>query len=321
MEHRIQLLIYHGNIGFEPVIDGKIEYKTVRKGTPGQLDFSVLLDDILIFEEGDAVSLKVNDSNIFFGFIFKKSSAKDKLVSVTAYDQLRYLKYKDTYPIRNKRADEIVRMIAEDFGLKTGTLENTGYTIPSKIEDNKTLFDIIQNALDDTLMNRGKIYCLYDDYGKITLRNIENMMVGFLIDQETTEDYDYSTSIDGETYNRIKLSRENDRTGKREIYIEQHGENINKWGTLQYYDTLKENENGVAKAQALLKLYNQKEQKLSLSGVLGDSRIHAGVSVYAKFNLRDRKVDSFMVVEECKHSITSSNWQMDLKLSGGGFVG
>ena len=59
--------------------------------------------------------------------------------------------------INTKRADEVVKMIADDFLLKTGTLENTGYRI-SRTEDNETLFDIIQNALDITVMNTKELY-------------------------------------------------------------------------------------------------------------------------------------------------------------------
>ena len=43
-----------------------------------------------------------------------------------------------------------MKQIAEDFKLKTGTLANTGYAIPSMIEDGQTLFDIALKAIDLT---------------------------------------------------------------------------------------------------------------------------------------------------------------------------
>ena len=121
----------------------------------------------------------------------RRKRNKDGIISVTAYDQLRYLKNKWTYQYQNKRADEVVKMIADDFLLKTGTLENTGYRI-SRTEDNETLFDIIQNALDITVMNTKELYVLYNDFGKLTLRNIKNMKVNLLIDEETAETFDYT---------------------------------------------------------------------------------------------------------------------------------
>ena len=50
-------------------------------------------------------------------------------------------------------------MIAEDFGLSVGALEDTEYVIASRTEDNATLFDIAQNALDETLGRKLSSMC------------------------------------------------------------------------------------------------------------------------------------------------------------------
>ena len=65
-------------------------------------------------------------------------------------------------------------MISEDFEMQCGEIEDTGFKIPSRIEENTTLFDMIQNALDLTLENKKEMYVLYDDFGKITLKNISS---------------------------------------------------------------------------------------------------------------------------------------------------
>ena len=108
----------------------------------------------------------------------------------------------------NKTATEVIKMLAEDFGLNLGILEDTGYKIASRTEDDKTLFDIIQNALDDTLKAKTTMYVLYDKAGKLTLSSIGNMKLGLVIDEETAGDYDYKTSISDGTYNKIRLFRE-----------------------------------------------------------------------------------------------------------------
>ncbi len=118
----------------------------------------------------------------------------------------QYLKNKDTYVYTNKTASEVIKMVAEDFQLNVGELEDTGYKIASRVEDNQTLFDIIQNALDETLKATGQMYVLYDNVGKLTLKSLGNMKLNMLVDEDTAGDYDYKSSIATQTYDKIKLS-------------------------------------------------------------------------------------------------------------------
>ena len=316
----VELIIQHGNKIFVPVVEEGITWQTERKNTPGQLDFTVILDSTIEFTEGDAVRLKVDGDPIFYGFIFKKQRDKEPKIKITAYDQLRYLKNKDTYVYENKTAGEVIKMIANDFKLQTGIIENTGFKIASRVESNKSLFDIIQNALDLTLQNQKKMYILYDDFGKITLKSLQNMQLNLLIDEETGENFDYSSSIDDNTYNKVKLTFDNEDTGKRDVYIAQSGENINQWGVLQYYDTLQEGENGQAKADALLSLYNAKTKNLTVKNALGDNRVRAGSMVIVMLDLGDTKVKNLMLVEKCKHEYKESQHLMTLTLRGGDFI-
>ena len=211
-------------------------------------------------------------------------------------------------------------MIADDFNLKVGTLEDTGYVIGSRTEDNSTLFDIVQNALDETLQAKTKLYVLYDDVGKLTLKNIESMKLDLLIDADTIGDYSYTTSIDDQTYNQIKITFENKDSGKREVFIAKDSANINKWGLLQYTDSVELSTSGAAKAEALLKLYNSLTRTLSVSNALGDIRVRGGSSVIVKLGLGDINVQSYLMVESVTHNFTNGQHLMDLKLRGGQFV-
>lgn len=323
----VELLIANQTNGkvYQPIVEEGIEWSTERRGVPGKLRFNVVKDEIISFQEGDAVRLKVNGANIFFGFVFSKKRNKDQIIEVTAYDQLRYLQNKDTYVYTNKTAKQLVQMIANDFGLQTGTLEETGFVIASRVEDNTSLFDMIGNALDLTLQNKKELFVLYDDFGKLTLKSLANMRVGrngayLLIDDETGENFEYTSSIDTQTYNKIKLTYENEETGKRDVYIAQDGSHINQWGILQYYDTLSKGENGQAKADALLKLYNQKTRNLRITNAFGDTRVRAGSMVVINLGLGDINVKNFMLVEKCVHKFKLDEHFMDLTLRGGDFV-
>ena len=315
-----ELLIQHGSKVYQPIVTGEIQWQTERKGVQGSLTFKVVKDATLNFTEGDAVRLKVDGQKVFYGFVFQKKRDKQGIITVTAYDQLRYLKNKDTYVYSNKTASEVVQMLAKDFNLQCGTLEDTKFKIESRVEDNQTLFDIIQNALDLTLTSKKEMYVLYDDFGKLTLKNIGNMKVGILIDEDTGENFDYTSSIDGETYNKIKLVYNNEKTGKREIYIAQDGSHINQWGVLQYFETIDEKVNGRAKADALLSLYNQKTRNLTIKGAFGDVRVRAGTLVAVSLNLGDIIANSFLLVEQAKHTFSESLYTMDLTLRGGEFI-
>lgn len=315
-----ELIIQNGSKIFIPVVEEGIEWTTERAGSPGKLTFKVHMDNLLDITEGNAVRLKWDGHNVFYGFIFSKKCDKERIYTITAYDQLRYLKNKETYVYENKTASEVIQMVCEDFGMQVGSLEDSVYKIASRVEDNQTLFDIIQNALDLTLTNMKYMYVMYDDFGKVTLKGLDNMAVNILIDEETGQNFDYQSSIDEQTYNRIKLVYDNEETGQRDVFIAQSTENINAWGILQHYDSLSEGENGQAKADALLSLYNQKTRKLTISDAFGDCRVRAGSLVGVIMDLGDVKLQNYMLVETCKHTFKLDEHTMELKLRGGEFV-
>ncbi|WP_337983453.1 XkdQ/YqbQ family protein [Lysinibacillus sp. C5.1] len=315
-----QLYIMSKGRIFECAIEEGVEWETHRKGTPGKLTFNIMKDEVLGFHEGDAVRFDYDGHKIFFGFVFTKKRNNNRLISVTCYDQLRYFKNKDTYVYANKTAAQVLQMIAEDFRLKTGIVANTKHVIASRVEDNQELFTIMDNALSETTLNTGDLYVLYDDYGALNLRNIKMLKSDLLIDEESGESFEYTTSIDENTYNKIKLVRENKKTGKREIYIAQDSSKMNEWGVLQMTDKLDEKENGKAKADGMLALYNRKSRKLHINKVFGDPNVRGGTTLGVQMYLGDITVAHFMLVETVKHTFKESDHRMDLKLIGGDFV-
>ena len=304
---------------FEPIVLDDVQWETARLGEPGKLTFTVVKDSIISFEEGNEVNLFVDGKRLFFGYVFSKSRNKDHHIKVVAYDQLRYFKNKDIYIYTNKTASELLKMVAGDFGLKVGSIENTRYKIEKRVEDGQTLFDIVQNALDLTLASTDQLFVLYDDAGKITLKNIQNMKLETVIDQETAEDFDYTSSIDGETYNYIKLVYESDKEGKRLVpAIAKDQEHVNQWGVLQYYEKVSAETNLQARADRLLKYYNHKSRTLRIQGALGDVSVRAGCMLPVLLNLGDIINSSYLVCERVTHHFTEGHHSMDITLSGGG---
>lgn len=305
---------------FECAVKEPIVWETHRKGQPGKLTFEVAKDETLGFHEGDVVRFEYDGHKLFFGFVFTKKRTSNQFINVTAYDQLRYFKNKDTYVYKGKTASQVLQMLIDDFKLKAGIIADTKYVISSRTEDNAELFTIMDNATALTTKHTGNIFVLYDDYGAICYRNIKELKLDILVDEDSGETFEYTTSIDENTYNKIKLSRENKGTGKREIFIAQDSDKINEWGVLQFTESLDEGENGKEKADTLLTLYNRKSRKLHINKVFGDPRVRGGSTLGVKMYLGDLTVANFMMVETVKHSFYESKHQMDLKLIGGDFV-
>lgn len=317
----VHVYIQNGPAVYEPVVEGSVTWETQRKGQPGKCSFTVISDGKLDIEEGNAVRLDVNGTPVFFGFIFERSWSSDGEVKVTAYDQLRYLKSKDSYNYENKTAGQVIQMIAGDFHLRVGVLEDTGYPIPSRNEPDTTLFDIILNAIDVTLMATGNMFVLYDDVGKLTLRNVEGMKLNVMIDDETAQEYDFAISIDKNTYNQIKLYRENDDTKKRDVFMTRHTENINKWGVLQMSESLDKGVDGQKIAETYLNLYNRPTKSLSVKGAFGDVKVRAGCLIPVFLDIKNPQLKNYMLVEAVTHTIDEGVHTMDLTLKGAGING
>lgn len=315
-----ELMIQNQGTIYLPSVEDGITWETERKGSPGRLSFSVVKDAGLNFQEGNPVSLRVDGADVFYGFVFSKQRSKDGLIRVTAYDQLRYLKNKDTVRDMGRKASELLQLLAAQFQLQCGVVEDTGYVIESILEEEQSLFDIILNALDETLQATGNLFVLYDDFGKLCLRNIQNLKLDFVVDRDVSEDLDYTGSIDRQTYNKIKLTYENEETGQRDIFLAQDGTNIQKWGVLQYQEALQSKLGAAEKADALLKLYNRKTRTLTVKNVLGDVRVRAGTLLIVNLNLGDIIANTYMLAEKVRHSFRENQHLMDITLIGGDFI-
>ncbi|UDN58233.1 NlpC/P60 family protein [Clostridioides sp. ES-S-0010-02] len=315
----VRLVIAHWEDFYEPAVLDGITWEIERRGTPSKLEFTIVMDDILQFCEGNSVRLYYKGIGIFYGYIFQKKRDKENHIKIIAYDQLRYFKNKDTYVYSNKTASELIKMLAKDFKLKYNVIEDTKYKI-SRVEENKTLFDMVLTALDDTLREKKEMFTLYDDFGRITLKNVASMKLDTVMNNDVIEDFDYNSSIDSDTYTKIKLVKDNEESGKRDVYIAQDSTHMRSWGILQMFDTVDKNMSEAEikqKCDILLKLYNKKTKSLSLKNVLGDVRVRAGCLVPVFLDLGDIEVQNYMLVEKVKHNFENNSHFMDLTLVDG----
>ena len=322
-----KLYVVHENIKYElsALCEGNVTLTSSRKNSPSNLTFKILRSAVksgIAFGEGDFVSLFVNGTGIFKGRIFSRSRTKEQVITVTAYDQIRYLRNKKSYEYIGKKAGDVVKMIADDFKLKTGVIEDTGYVIPKRREEDETLMDIILNAVDITLINTNELYVLFDDFGELSLRNIKSMFIPLCVsDDGTMIDFNYKTDIDSDTYNQIKLMYENKKNSKYDVYVTKNAKKIAQWGVLQYTEKIDHPDLGKEKSKALLKLYSKAKKTLSVTGVIGQKRVRAGCLVPVILKVNELKVANYMLVEKVTHTFENREWTMDLIVSGGDFIG
>lgn len=364
-ENKVMLLIQNRDRLFIPCVPEKVTLELSRKGAPGTLKFSVLQDDQLKMEEGNVVQMCYGKTNLFKGFIFRRAEDEDGKVSVVAYDQLRYLKNKGIYSVVNKTASYLITQIADDFKLehKKQTKDSSGnmseqeaicdtqYRIPKMRASNETLFDIIQKALDHTLLydqsqNNTKMYVLYDDFGVLTLKEVSQLDVPILIDAQTAQGFSFESSIDQDTYNQIILYEDNGDEGARVAGAVKDSANIARWGVLQKIESVNSRkvQNPQAKAEQMLKQFNAAKKSLKIKAAFGDVRVRAGSRIWIQLKVHDPdlnlggktdktdgngdtsgKKDSSstvvqLLVENVKHTFEAGGYTMDLTLVGRGLT-
>lgn len=313
----VEILIQNDKV-YLPSLEGDVKLERSRQGAPSKLTFTVLKDGVLNFQEGNPVTLRVNGQPVFAGFVFSKSRNDNVKIKVTAYDQIRYLKNKDTLSYANLTYAQLLKRVATDYHLKVGAVADTKYKIPARIEEG-TLIDILQTASDLTVVNTGALFVLYDDFGKLTLKPLKDMILNVVVDEETAGGYDYTSSIDKDTYDRIKLAIDNDETGQRETHVLNEPGNQAKWGVLQYYEKLDGDSSAALltqRAKTLLKYYNKKHRTLTIKKAFGDPRVRGGSLLVVKLGLGDISVQNYMCVEKVTHTWAAGVHTMDLNLSG-----
>lgn len=295
-----------------------IDITTYINDNAGKCVFKVIRVDGLAFWEGATISITIDGKGVFKGYIFTKSRNEDiEQITCTAYDQIRYLKNKGYYVFENKTSTQIFSQICDDYQLKYSIIDSSDYVCAPRINSDKYLYEMIKIALDDTLANTKEWFIIRDNFGVLEHINIKSLDTGLVLgDKSGVTGIDYTTSIDKDVYNQIRLYRDNDKTGLRDTYIVKDSANIKEWGVLQLYQQVDEKMN-IAQitqyAEGLLKLHNATDRELSFKDCIGDFSVCAGSFVTIRIaDIGDLSVDKKLLVTECTHKLRNNEHLMDL---------
>lgn len=299
-----------------------VELTTKIEDDPGKATFKILRVDDIGFWEGATVTIQLEGVNMFKGFVFnKKMTQNSEIVQVTCYDQLRYLKNKDSAVFENMTSDQIFAYLCDKFALKYRVVDKSTYKCAPRNNASVALYEMIKTALDDTLINTKKWFFIRDNYGVLEHINVFSLQANVMLgDESGVTAFDYETTIDKNTYNQIKLYRENKNSGKREIFIVNDtvnkGDTLKAWGILQLYEKVADNLNLAqieAKARGMLALYNNTDKTLKLS-CMGIPTMCAGSIFKCSISDLDNTfLNRYMLVTSCSHKITNGQHTMTLE--------
>lgn len=186
----------------------------------------------------------------------------------------------------------------------------------------KNLFDIIYDALRITGDNSGSSFCLYDDYGKLTLKEVNKMKTDLTISPAVNlTNFKFTKDITNAYTKFIVASNYNDDASTTdELYTAnqwQDDELIKKWGILQYFEVAKEGltqEQIKQKIETLSKIHAQEKQSIIIDAA--GEFVRAGEIISVEIKKYDIK--QYFLIEEASHTWNGGmDYNMTLTLKGG----
>lgn len=317
---KYKLLVYNAAsvtvYDYAPIIE-KVTYTTKRKLGAGELEFSYVQKSPINMAEGDKVQFYADGKGIFEGYVFTIEQDREGKVQATAYDQMRYLKTNESYSFVGIKLGEIIQQIATDLQLETGVLEDTGYAIPMLTKEDTECLDMIDYAVGLTQYNTGKTYSVFDDFGKISLREAKSVLGAAVIgNRSLLTDYTFKSDIDSDTYNQIKLVRPNKDTGQGDTYIFNDSDTIKKWGLLQKYEKVDENLNEAQineQGTIMMAYYDRVLKNLSVDS-MGIPGLRAGDMVMIKIDdIPELRNGYKLIADKVKHVFANGEHTMSLE--------
>lgn len=306
-----------------------IDWETDTGFSAGSLTFKLLeVNEGFTPHNGDKVEFKWDGRKIFKGRIFKTDYSSDEVFSVTAYDNLRYLKNQDMIVWGvggiGGRFEKIMSSIG---GIPYDTNSQSRIKLAEEIQDGQTYFDRLAEWAKEIKRREGLRVFLRDVYGKVELVALEVTWREFLVlsDRSLTTGWTYSQSAD-DMANTIKLVRETQDKKKRSIYttkVASNSSSMKKFGPLQIVEKADDKLNDAqmqAKVNQILRDKNTQKQTFSISTIgtmdaSGGLGMRAGERFYLDIDsLRDIGIGMRrMFATRVKHHF-GPDWTMDIDM-------
>lgn len=303
---------------------GNIQYQTQLGGQPGKLTFSTEQDpnNLLELVCGSIVTFSVDGEGIFYGYIFTMGTDATGVYKITCFDQMRYLKNEEVYTTSGMTADQIfLRVCKDNFPItppnpsRYKVITPSKFIVPEYFHDKKTLYSIIEYGIQRANIAETKQYFIKDKFGILLFTELEQEKTNLIIGERSLlTSYQYEISIDKNTYNTVKIVRDNETTGKRDVWIKFDSGKQKQWGKLQMVEKADKslNEAQIRElADNLIKLRNRETKTMKLTA-LGDTRMVAGSGFM--YELAKLNINQYMWITSATHTYEKDYHTMSLEV-------
>lgn len=301
---------------------------------PGTLEVVVkegIKESDIVIHPGSFIRFGVNGEDYFYGNIKEPQMSNAAMEGVRyilkAYDHKALLKSTESrYRPVGMTASEFFGETITWFNAKTQPMGDPGILWdvrePSiaRLDDyyfpTYTLYNMFKQSMTETHAAEAgnAIYMIRDNLGTLEWRELKALRKPYILgDESYTDSYTYSNTLQ-ESYNVIKVIRDNADLGMRDAWIKYDSTNIARWRhrqlTLEADDFMTDDE-----IEAMIDLYlaakNRTNRSLKMVCV-GINGLQAGDGIQVKANRA--RIDHAMWVEECTHHYTTDSHMMDLSL-------
>jgi len=303
----------------------QVEYTTERMtGHPGTLELFLVVrpeDEYLsglimadANKHGHIIQFSINGVGVFMGYGTFIGSDATHIVKLRARDQMFYLKSRDILFTENMTASQIFTQVCNrKENIKHEVrVQSRAINDPYRYQD-YTLFNMIDRAIDETIVKESEdrnLYIIRDEFGTLIFTELRQLNTDILLgDSEYAIGYMYESSIEEDTYNSIKIFRNNEDEGIRDIWIVQDSNSIAQWGKLQLLVEAEKAETDLELenlGRNLLEYHNVPDTTLSITAI-GRLNAYAGNSIklnLSKIGLTD--LNRQFIIDSARHTFDMS---------------
>jgi hypothetical protein len=233
---------------------------------------------------------------------------------------------------------KVVSYVSSKTGVKISfpTKKTGTRSLGKKVFDGQSHFQMIKWACDEHLKRSKNMLIIRDVWGKVKILDVSKLMHRVVVgDGSLLTDWEYSSSIDEETFTVVKLVRDrqvkekkskgSSSKGKkdpkitRSTLVVKEDKDIKRWGVLQYFEKVDDkmkNASMKKMAKRLLSLYSRPTKTLSVS-CLGYAPLRAGDGIGLK--IRDLDTEGFAKIKmafcsSVRHDISHGSHTMELEV-------